>query len=108
MVHAIFRGHPSSVIVVGATCIEIAFEGWKVTRRDIKSDPMPWWEVVAGHHVAELNLIYLAGFHQHGPIEAFAVADAESIVGQINRLAVRIYIDELDHEVCILGRGRDI
>src|SRR3546814_6904342 len=55
-------------------------------------------------HVGQPDLIDLIFLHQHLLVEALAIADTKAVVGQVDRLAVGIDIDELNREVGVLRR----
>src|ERR1041385_2078019 len=103
MMHRVTSNDALRLIEVVAACIQITIETRKVTARDLDTNTMTGFEVIARHHWSERHFVDLAVFHPHfWFVVSIAITHALDRLIEVVSTTIRIDIDQFDGEVSVL------
>src|SRR6185437_7164164 len=103
MMHGIVSNDALRLVEVVTARVQITIKARKVTARDLDTNAMTGFEVIAGHHWPKRHLVDLAVFHPDFRfVISVAIAHALNRLVEIVRTTVRIDVDQLDGKISVL------
>src|ERR1700693_4277641 len=106
--HAVLRHLPGNLVVVIPSGVQVPLIQREATGCDVEADSVPYSKTIRRDHVWQGDLVYAILLHRHGPVEPFPITDAESVVIEVDGLAIGINVNQLDDEIRVLSRRRDV
>src|SRR6185503_7215885 len=98
--HGITRDNTLRLVEVVSTRVQIAIEAWEVAARDLDTNAMSGFEVIARHHWSERYFVNLTLFHPHlRLVVTVAITHALNRLVEVVRTTIRIDIDQFHLEV---------
>src|SRR6185437_2011847 len=108
MMQGVVSNDALRLVEVVTARVQITIKAGKVTARDLNTNAMTGFEVIAGHHWSKRHLVDLAVFHPDFRfVISVAIAHALNRLVEIVRTTIRINVDQLDSEIGDLRIGRD-
>ena len=103
------RNSAGRFVVVVSASVQVTIEAREVTAGNFDANAMAGLEEIACVHRRETKLVNLAGLHPHERlVVAVAITQPLNRLIQIVSTTIRIDVDQLHGEVCVLHIGRNI
>ena len=107
MMHDVVRGDARRFIVIVSAGVQVSIETRKVTAGNLDANAMAGFKEVARVHRRKAELVNLVGLHPgERLVVTVAITQTLNCLIQIVGATIRIDIDQLHGEVCVLRAGR--